>query len=484
MADASDNSAIQERISYLTIPKLPSLLWLGLALFCTWLLPVPAGLSAQAWHLFLVFAATIVGIILNALPMGALCLIALSICTITQTLTLKQALSGFSSHIVWLILLAFLLARGVIKTGLGSRIAYYFVLHMGKSTLGLAYGIMSTELILAPFTPSNTARGAGIVYPIVTALSNEYGSTPSKGTASKIGGYLTKLAYQTNVITSAMFLTATAGNPLVAMLAGKMGLELSWVTWAIAAIVPGLISLAVLPSILYYLYPPDIKKTPEAPEFARKKLQEMGPISTNEWLMIGTFALLLVLWVLGSTLNVDATTTALLGLSILLATRVLSFDDILKEHNAWHTFLWLSTLLLMSNFLAEFGLTNWFCDHIQTSINSFHWIAALVIVALLYFYTHYAFASMTAHIGALFSPFALVAIAAGAPKMMTLLILTYFSSLCAGITHYGTGTAPVYFGSEYVTLRDWWRLGAIISIVNIAIWSTFGLLWWRILNLW
>lgn len=474
---------VEGKVGYLTIPKLPPLLWLGAVLAVCWFLPVPAGLTAQAWHLFLIFSATIVGIILNALPMGALCLIALSLCTLTQTLTLKQALSGFSSHIVWLILFAFLLARGVIKTGLGSRIAYYFVLSMGKSTLGLAYGIMTTEFVLAPFTPSNTARGAGIVYPIVTALSKEYGSSPSAGTSAKMGAYLTKLAYQTNVITSAMFLTATAGNPLVASLAGKMGLELSWMTWAIAALVPGLISLLILPGLLYRLYPPEIKQTPEAPKFARKKLEEMGPMSTNEWLMLGTFGLLLVLWVMGSTLNVDPTVAALLGLSILLATNVLTLDDILKEHNAWHTFLWLATLLLMSGFLTEFGMTSWFCDHIQQSISSFHWITAFIIIALLYFYTHYAFASMTAHIGALFSPFALVAIAAGAPAMVTLLIMSFFSSLCAGITHYGTGTAPVYFGSEYVSLKDWWRLGAIISIVNIIIWSTFGLLWWRLIGL-
>jgi DASS family divalent anion:Na+ symporter len=481
---ANMSSIIQGRLSQLSMPKIPPLL--GICFFAAgvWFTPPPPGLSLQAWHLLGIFLATLIGIVANLLPMGALALIGLAACTITHTLTIKQALSGFSSHIVWLILIAFVLARGFIKTGLGARIAYYFVLNMGKSTLGLAYGLMTTELLLAPFTPSNTARGAGIIYPIVSALSKEYGSSPKEGTERRIGAFLMKLAYQANVITSAMFLTATAGNPLIASLAMKMGVEFTWTSWALAAFVPGLASLLVLPALLYLIYSPQIKKTPEAPAFARKKLSELGPMKYEEWLMLATFGLLLILWVLGSELNVDATVAALVGLAILLSTGVLTWDDVLKEHNAWHTFVWLTTLLTMSNFLTEFGTMSWFSDHMQTFISPFHWISALTILSLLYFYTHYAFASMTAHISALYSPLALLAIAAGAPPMLTVLLMTFFSSLCASITHYGTGTGPVYFGSDYVTIRDWWRIGAIVSVANILIWSFVGGLWWKILGLW
>lgn len=480
----AEGSAVQGKLSYLTIPKIPPIVYIGVGLLLFWFTPVPEGLNASTWHLFAIFAATIVGIITNALPMGAICILSLGLCTITQTLTIKQALSGFSSHIIWLILIAFLLARGFIKTGLGARIAYYFVLHMGKSTLGLAYGIITTELALAPFTPSNTARGAGIVFPIVHALSTEYGSSPTDGTAKKMGAYLMKLAYQANVITSAMFLTATAGNPLVAALAGKMGYEFSWMQWTTAAIVPGLVSLALLPLLLHRLYPPAIKATPEAPVFARRKLDEMGPLKRNEWIMLGTFGLLLSLWVFGSELNVEPTVAALVGLGILLVSNVLNWDDIMKEHNAWHTFIWLTTLLMMSNFLTEFGMMSWISNHMQGAIENLSWVWALTLVALLYFYTHYAFASMTAHISALFSPFALVAISAGAPPMLTLLVMSFFSSLCAGITHYGTGTGPVYFGAQYVGIKDWWRVGGILSVANIIIWMTVGLLWWYMLGLW
>ncbi|HXH55642.1 MAG TPA: anion permease [Gammaproteobacteria bacterium] len=453
-------------------------------LITLWYIPVPEGLTLQVWHLFAIFLTTIISIILNVLPMGALAVLALAIAGITETLTIKQCLSAFSSNIVWLILLAFLLARGFIKTGLGARIAYYFVQHMGKSTLGLAYGIISTEFLLAPFTPSNTARGAGIVYPIVRALSEEYESSPQKGTERKIGAYLMKLAYQTNVITSAMFLTASSGNPLIVSLASKFGVEISWTTWALAALVPGVISLALLPWVLRFLYPAEIQQTPKAPQFAKQKLAEMGALTKAEWIMLSTFGLLLTLWAAGPSFGIDPTVSAFVGLAILLSTNVLTWDDILKEQNAWHTFMWLTTLLMMSSYLSEFGMITWFGDHMRGWMSGFHWMTALGLISLIYFYTHYAFASITAHISAMYSAFAVVAIATGAPATIVVLIFAFLSSLCAGITHYGTGTGPVYYGADYIKLKDWWRVGGILSLINLSIWMIAGAAWWKILGLW
>jgi len=481
---ASSHAVSLDKTGFFSKIKIPAIIWIAILGLSLWYCPVPTGLALKTWHLFAIFVTTIIAIVANALPMGALTIISLAVLCITKTLTIKESLSAFSLPVVWLILLAFLLARGFIKTGLGSRIAYYFVLHMGKSTLGLAYGLVATEAILAPFTPSNTARGAGIVYPIVTALAGEYKSTPQDKSERKIGSYLMKLAYQTNVVTSAMFLTATAPNPLIATLAGKFGIEITWTSWALAALIPGLLNLAILPLVIYWLYPPEIKHTPEAPGFAREKLKTMGRLKKSEWIMLATFGLLLTLWVFGQTLGVDATVAALVGLSILLVTQVLTWDDILKEHNAWHTFLWLAILLMMSNYLAEFGMIEWFGNHMQGLVSAYHWVLAFGIIGLIYFYAHYAFATTTAHVSSMFSAFVVVAIAAGAPTHLVVLLLAFLSSLCAGITHYGTGTGPVYFAAQFITLKDWWRVGGILSAINIGIWVVFGGLWWKLLGLW
>jgi len=482
------STVFQEKQSLLTsllsLVKLNPALGFFALFTILWFIAPPTGLTVQAWHLFIIFLGTIFAIIAKVLPMGALCVLAITFCTMTKTLTINQALSGFSSHIVWLTFLAFLLARGFIKTGLGSRIAYYFVYFMGKSTLGLAYGLVTTEFVLAPFVPSNTARGAGILFPIVTALNQEYGSSPKEGTQRKMGAYLMKLCYQTNVVTSAMFLTAMAGNPLIASLGTKLGVDMSWTNWCFAALVPGLINLMILPLVLFKLYPPETRETPAAPQFAQKKLEEMGKLKSQEWVMLGTFGILLTLWIIGGHFEISATTAAFLGLAILLSTGVLDWDDILKEHNAWHTFIWLAVFLTMSNFLTEFGMIAWFSNHVQTAVSPYHWIISLGIISLVYYYSHYMFASMAAHIGSMFGAFAMVAITAGSPPFVAVMLLAVFSSLCAGITHYGTGTAPVYFGANYITLKDWWRLGAIISLLDIVVWATVGPLWWKIIGFW
>ncbi|MGB0935393.1 MAG: anion permease [Alphaproteobacteria bacterium] len=449
-----------------------------------WYLPVPAGLDVKTWHLFAIFMATVVALIAKPLPMGPIALLAIVVSLSTKTLTIQQALSSYSSKIPWLILVAIMIARGFVKTGLGSRIAYYFIALLGRSTLGLSYGIVSTEMLLAPFVPSNTARGAGIIYPVLSSLALQFGSDPEAGSERKLGAFLIKVAYQANLIASAMFMTAMAANPLIASLAGGMGINIDWTTWALAAIVPGLVNMIVLPPLMMVFYPPEIRHTPEAPEMARKKLSEMGSLSFDELVMVFTFGLLLTLWVVGATFGIDATTTAFLGLGILLFSGVLNWNDVLNEHNAWNTFFWLATLLMLAGHLSEFGLMTWFSGHVQGYVASFHWVTTLAIVALIYYYSHYFFASMTAHVTAMFSALLVVTIATGAPPMLAALLMAFLSNLCASITHYGTGTAPVYFASNYVKVGEWWRVGFIFSLVSIAIWAGIGSIWWSFIGLW
>lgn len=462
----------------------PSLILLFLFIIFWFVSPIPEGISEQGWHLLIIFVLTILGLIIKPLPMGAMALTAFACVILTNTLSLKLALSSFGSSIVWLIISAFLLARGFIKTGLGARIAYYFVSILGKSTLGLAYGLSVAELLFAPLMPSNTARGAGIIYPIIYSLNDEYKSKPELGTEKKIGSYLIKLLYQVNVLTSAMFLTATAGNPLIVSIALGQDIDITWGTWAIASIVPGIVSLIVLPLLLYIIYPPEMKDTPEAPGFAKEKLKGLGPLNKAEYIMLFVFVFLLSLWVFGTKLNIDATTAALAGLVILLFSGVLKWEDIITEKSAWDTFIWMAVLIMLSDQLSKLGVTSWFGQKLQKGVSGLSWINVFILVSLFYFYAHYFFASMTAHISAMYGTFLVVAINSGAPAFYIALFLGVGSSLSAGLTHYGTGTAPVYFGTNYVTTAEWWRVGFIVSIVNLLIWGIIGGAWWKILNFW
>ncbi|UCE65820.1 MAG: anion permease [Candidatus Zixiibacteriota bacterium] len=448
------------------------------------IIPTPQGVTVEAWQLFAIFIATVVGIILEPLPMGAVALCGITAVTLTRTLTLRETLSGFSHPVIWLVVIAFFISRGFIKTGLGSRIAYFFMKLLGRRTIGLGYSLIATDLVIAPAIPSITARAGAVIYPIVRSVAEAFDSRPGDGTEHKIGAFLILNSFYGNLVTSAMFLTAMAANPLSVQMAADQGIEITWILWASAAAVPGIASLLIVPLVLYKLFPPTIKETPRAAETARNRLAEMGPLKRDEWIMLGTFALLLFLWIFGQQFKVHSAVAALVGLTILLLTRVLTWKDILAEKGAWDTFIWLSTLVMMATYLNNLGLVGWFSGAVGGLFHNTGWLPAFLALSLVYFYSHYFFAGNTAHISSMYAAFLAVALAVGTPPLLAALVLAFFSNLFSSMTHYGTGPAPVLFGAGYVRLADWWKLGAAISAVNIIIWLGIGGLWWKLLRLW
>ena len=480
---------------------LPAAIAVAIALLIWFVIPVPEGVTPNAWHLLALFVGTIAAIIGKAMPIGALSMIAVALVAVTGVTNDKpsgaiaDALSSFSNSLIWLIGVSIMISRGIIKTGLGARIGYLFIAVWGKKTIGIAYSLALSELILAPVTPSNTARGGGIIHPIMRAIAGSYDSDPEKGTQGRIGRYLALTNYHANPITSAMFITATAPNPLaVKLIADVTGaqIQLSWGTWALAMLLPGLVALAVMPLIVYMLYPPEIKSTPNAAQFARERLQQLGPITRGEMIMLGVFAILLVLWagipamLLGAGWAVDATTTAFIGLALCLITGVLTWDDVIKEKSAWDTIVWFGALVMMATFLNKLGLITWFAKSIETGIGSLGlgWMQASALLILAYLYAHYAFASTTAHITALFAAFYGAGLALGAPAFPFALMMAAASNIMMTLTHYATGTSPVIFGSGYATLGEWWKTGAVMSVVLIVIWLVVGTTWWRVLGYW
>jgi len=235
--------------------------------------------------------------------------------------------------------------------------------------------------------------------------------------------------------------------------------------------------------LIFYLYPVKTRETPQAPELARKYLREMGPMARNERILLGVFVLLLGLWIFGSTLGIATTTTALVGVGALLVTGALPWEKVLREKAAWDTLIWFAVVVMMASQLGERGLVDWFSEHVASVIGGENWLPAFLGLSLIYFYSHYFFASNTAHVSAMYAPFLVVALGVGTPPLFAALVLGYFSNLFASMTHYGTAPAPIFFGSGNVELGTWWKLGALISLVNIAIWLGIGSLWWKALGI-
>jgi divalent anion:Na+ symporter, DASS family len=450
-----------------------------------WWQPIPDGLDPRGWHLLAIFVATILGLIFKPLPMGAVALISMAVAILTGTLQLEsEALGGFSSCVIWLVVTVFFIARGFIKTQLGTRIAYFFVRMLGKSSLGLSYGLVTTELIIAPFIPSSAARAGGIMYPILKAIAEALGSHPHDASSKKIGAFLTQTTFHGNLITSAMFLTAMAANPMMQSFAQAQDIHITWGNWALAASLPGLVSLVIIPFLIYVIYPPEVKKLQGATDLAQRKLHEMGSMSRAEWMMTLIFLLMLVLWVFGEQVGINSTTTALVGLCLLLLSKILTWEDILNEKEAWHTLIWFAILVMMAKYLQVFGIIAWFSGIVSGSVVGMSWQWSFAILTLIYFYSHYLFASNTSHISAMYAAFLAVAVAAGTPPLLAALSLGFCSSLFAAMTHYGSGGSVVFFGTGYVPIGTWWSLGLVISIVNLLIWFGVGSLWWKAIGIW
>lgn len=443
-----------------------------------WQCSTPDTLAIEGWHMLIIFLSTLLGVMIAPLPMSAVTLSGIIALEATHTVPLKEALSGYSEPITWLIVFAFFISSGFLKTGLGIRIAYCFMGLLGKRTLTLSYGLALTDLLLAPAMPSITARAGAVVQPIMQSIAEIYDShANNKDSAARMGSFLTLSVFHVNAITSAIFLTAMAGNPLVIKIAAEYDITISWGDWATAALLPGLLSLCIAPLCLYLLAPPTIKETPEAVTIAKDELKKMGAISAPEWIMILVFIALLALWVVGSALGLSATLVAMFGVTILIITQVLKWEDIVSNKGAWDTMIWFGAFITMAKYLSTYGVIHYMSEQLSIVSQGLALWQTLLFLGVVYYIFHYLFASATAQISAMYASFLVVLLQAGAPAMSAALLLAFLSSLSAVVTHYGNGPAPILFGTRYVTLSVWWRIGALMSIIYLLIWLGIGGLW-------
>jgi divalent anion:Na+ symporter, DASS family len=461
----------------------------GLALLITlylliiWLVPKPAAVSPAGWRLFGLFVAAVAGLVTEPIPGGAIVLVAVTLAPILGGITLAQALSGYADSSVWLVMAAFFISRALIKTGLARRIALVFVRLFGGSSLGVCYALSFSEMTLATIIPSSAARAGGVILPIVRSIAELYGSRPGP-TARLLGSFLMISVYQGVAISCAMFFTGQASNPLVAKMAAGSGFRVTWASWFVAGIVPGLCSIVLAPWLVMRLYPPEIRRTPEARIFASTELLAMGPMSRQEWIVASVFVSVCGMWITSDIHGVDITLTALFGSVALLIADVLTWEDVKTERAAWDIFVWYGGLIMLAKTLNETKVPAEFANAIGGAFAFLGWPLLMASALLIYFYAHYGFASITAHVLAMYPPFLAILLAKGAPIGLVVFAFACFANLSAGLTNYGTTPAPMFFAHEYVTLRDWWRIGFFVSLLNLAIWSTIGFGWWKLIGVW
>jgi DASS family divalent anion:Na+ symporter len=467
--------------SRISLPRMALLIVIFLVI--AFVIPHPSSVKPSDWRFFSIFVVTVLGLMIEPIPGGALVLLGVTLAALVGGMTLPRALSGYSDSVVWLVLTSNFIARALIKTGLAQRLALSFVRLFGKSPIRLCYSLSLSDMVLATIVPANSARSGGIILPIAISVSELYESYPGP-TATKIGSFLVSALYQCICITPAMFLTGQVSNLLAAQMADHFGYHISWLGWAASGIVPGLVSLAVVPLIVWRLNPPEIRSTPEASAFAGTRLQQMGPMTKQEKILTVVFVGVCLLWVTASWNKIEITASALLAILVLLFAGILNWEDIKGEKGAWDIFIWYGGLMFFGRALNDIGIPKLFASWIGSYFGGGEWLTLFVLTLLIYFYSHYIFASITNHLVAMYSAFVALLLLKHAPLGLVVFSFACFANLSAGLTHYGTTPAPMFFSKKYVSLRLWWKIGLVVSVVNIVIWSSIGFGWWRLIRVW
>ena len=441
-----------------------------------WNIQAPSGLEQNAWHLFVVFSTTILAVLFEATTIFAASIIALSTLVLLGVLTPKEAYSGFSKSFILLIVVAFLISRAVIKSGLGKRIAFLIIKKFGKSSLGLAYSLVLADIFISPAFPSNTAR-SGVLFPIVNALSHDSGSKVADGTRKKIGSFLMMCSMAGLTLSSTLWLTAMAANPTGVAIAKEFGVNISYGDWVLGASLPVVILFFLIPYVIYKVYPPEIKYTPDAAIIAENELKHMGKFSKNEFIMSFVFVSMLLLWVFSSSLGIDKTAVAFLGLGVLILTNIFTSSDMKLEGMALETLIWFGTLYTISVYLDKFGFMEYIGGVLSNFLNGYSSFVVYILVVLFYILIHYFFVSQTAHMLALFGVFLSVGIKSGADATTLALMLLYATNFFATITPQGSSANVIYVGSGYITPKEVYKIGGIVTLINSLIFLTLGTIW-------
>jgi DASS family divalent anion:Na+ symporter len=441
-----------------------------------WFWPVPEGLVPQAWHLFALFVAAIAAVVTGALPILTASVLALAAAVLTGTVAPLDAYAGFANATILLIVVAFLVARAVVKCGLAQRLGYRVVSGFGRSTLGLGYSVFLVDGMIAPAFPSSTAR-SGVLYPLVLSVSETAGSRAATGTRPRLGAFLMFSGMASLTLSSALWFTAMAGNPLGAEIARGYGLEIGFGSWLLASSVPTLVAMALLPAFLYRLIAPEVTSTPEAPPAARRALQDMGRLRPDEKIVAVTFAGMVGLWGLASTLGLDSTAIAFLGLGVLLTTGVLTTKDIAKEGDVLATFIWFAVLFTLSNRLNALGFMGYLGERLSAALGGLSAVVAGLVLVVAYVLLHYLFVSPTAHMLALFGVFLDVGVKLGVPVAPLAFLLLFATNFFTAITPQGGSANLLFAGSGFLSQGELYRLGALTTAFNLAVYVVVGIPW-------
>ena len=306
-----------------------------------------------------------------------------------------------------------------------------------------------------------------------------YGSFPNDPSSKRVGSYLLYTALAATMITSSMFLTGLAPNTMaIALIAKAIGVTIPWTLWFKGFLPVGVLLILVQPALLYVIYPPEIKEAPEAPRWAKEQLREMGRMSRQEiTMLILVLVAALGFWI-GGAAFIDPAIVAIFVILGMVIFRVVGWDEIVGQGQAWNTLIWFATLVTMAGGLAETEVPGLAGLVARADAAGARHYATIVGVVTTFFFLHYFFASITAHTATLFPLFLAVAIKIPVVSPVAwALLLAYPLGMIGVLTPYASGQNAVYYGSGYIKRRDFWVLGLVLGVIYMVVYLSIIVKW-------
>lgn len=437
------------------------------------LIPASASLPERALHMIILFVISMAGIMLEIMRPIAFLLFTMLIATLTKTIEIKQCFTGFSNIVPWLLFLVLSLSRVITKTTLGIRLAYIFMRYFGTGIFGLSYSIILTEFFIAPVLPSNTSRGASVGLPLVTSISSYIANHKQGVSEQRVGSYFAMLYSYANAICSALFITAMISNALITETMQGIGMAMSWTFWFKFMILPCAVMLLILPFVIRLVINPKISDLGDIKSQAIKNYKELGPITEREKFILIIFGLMFVMWIFADVLNVPVIVTTLLGVCLFMFTGILDIKEMLSCYSTFNAVMLLGILISYVNCLTDLGAISWFTGIISGLTTGFSEITALLILSVIYFFTHYFFTGEGARITALYAPFLTIGLNLGIDKVLVAMTLAAFSALSDVIANYTCPVALTMFSSGYVSARKYFTSGLVAAVFIISIWFAY-----------
>jgi DASS family divalent anion:Na+ symporter len=278
-------------------------------------------------------------------------------------------------------------------------------------------------------------------------------------------------------VSSALWMTATSANPIGVQIARESGIAIDFGKWLLVASVPALAAILLLPLVLEKLFPHGVAATPDAPAAARESLASMGPLSRDEWITAIAFVLMVAGWIAADPLKLNVTSIAFAGLGVLLLTNVLTMDDIARQGDTLATFLWLAVLFALSGQLNELGFMSYAGGQLAAQLGGLSWPVTYVTLVVLYVGIHYMFVSQSSQVLALMAVFLDVGMRGGVPAPLMAFALLFASSYFSVITPQGGSQNVIFVGAGYLTQRELYRLGLLMTLFFLAVFLVIGTAW-------